>query len=59
MENDSTQYNLHNPNNEMEVDSRKRPRVDFPLQGVIVCLSGLTHDLKNQLHDMIESLGGR
>jgi hypothetical protein len=31
----------------------------LPLQGVVACLSGINHDEKERLHDLVESLGGR
>jgi BRCA1 C Terminus (BRCT) domain len=31
----------------------------LPLKDVVACLSGFTHDQKNELHQLIESLGGR
>jgi hypothetical protein len=42
---------------------RKRPREDeaeiaLPLRDVMACLSGFTHEQKDKLHQLIESLGG-
>lgn len=42
---------------------RKRPLQDqeeiaLPLRDVMVCLSGFTHEQKDTLHQLIESLGG-
>jgi hypothetical protein len=31
----------------------------LPLQDVVICLSGFTHEVKNELHQLIESLGGK
>ncbi|KAG7352717.1 twin BRCT domain containing protein [Nitzschia inconspicua] len=42
---------------------RKRQREDTekhrPLQDVVACLSGFPHEQKDELHQLIESLGGR
>lgn len=29
-----------------------------PLQDVVACLSGFTHQVKKELHQLVESLGG-
>jgi hypothetical protein len=43
----------------MDQTSMDAGNQSFPLQGVVACLSGINHDEKERLHDLVESLGGR
>jgi len=41
------------------LDDDKDKQSDLPLEGVIACLSGLAQDRKEELHQLLLSLGGR
>ncbi len=46
-------------NVKVEYDSDQNLPIDGPLEGVIACLSGFDQGRKEDLHQLIEDLGGR
>jgi hypothetical protein len=40
-------------------DTTEQQPTSLPLHEVVICLSGFTHEVKNELHQLIESLGGK
>ena len=45
--------------NQMIMGISSMPPSTNPLIGAIVCLSGFTSDKKDELHELVETLGGR
>ena len=41
------------------VDERKKSRIAAPLEGVTVCLTGLSSERKLKIHNLVEKLGGK